>query len=367
MKFLFLDLEFASSNHNMKKICEFGYVLVDETFKIIEKLNLIINPNIEYSEWDQYVVEHILKRDMIVYNTSPKFTNFYELIKKLLYKSDYIFGFAVLNDITAINDELKRYDLEPLEFDFYDVQKLYNAATNNHQYDSLEKSLNHYNISTLNKLHDAENDAYNTMLVLKKIKEDLNSSLIDFINSCPDAKDKCYKYTTEKSEYLKENPELIKENNHILNNKFNKRRYSQLVDLVIPLKKGSEKFKNKKIYISKDYTDYNYIQTLNLIQLITDELGQYVKKFTDANIYVKNPTGNYDDDNKRIEEYHKKIGPHLKVIDFNELLETLEITIDDIKEIPTESFYFLKKDLEKYEEPEESISFFDLVRNHHHK
>ena len=44
-----------------------------------------------------------------------------------------------------------------------------------------------------------------------------------------------------------------------------------------------------------------------------------------------------------------------------------DITIDDIKEIPTESFYFLKKDLEKFEEPEESISFFDLVRNHHHK
>ena len=45
------------------------------------------------------------------------------------------------------------------------------------------------------------------------------------------------------------------------------------------------------------------------------------------------------DDNKRIEEYHKKIGPHLKVIDFDELLETLEITIDDIKDINQVEMY----------------------------
>ena len=52
MKYLFFDLEYASQKGGTSKICEFGYVVTDENFNILEKDNLIINPNIYRYEWD---------------------------------------------------------------------------------------------------------------------------------------------------------------------------------------------------------------------------------------------------------------------------------------------------------------------------
>ena len=40
-KYLFFDLEFAASPQSGKKICEFGYVLVNEKFELIERLNAL--------------------------------------------------------------------------------------------------------------------------------------------------------------------------------------------------------------------------------------------------------------------------------------------------------------------------------------
>ena len=37
MKYLFFDCEFATSKGGNEKICEFGFVMVDENFNIIMK------------------------------------------------------------------------------------------------------------------------------------------------------------------------------------------------------------------------------------------------------------------------------------------------------------------------------------------
>lgn len=52
MKYLFFDLEEATSKNNSLRICEFGYTMIDENFNILEKDNLIINPNINKDEWE---------------------------------------------------------------------------------------------------------------------------------------------------------------------------------------------------------------------------------------------------------------------------------------------------------------------------
>lgn len=368
MKYLFFDLEFAATLPSGKKICEFGYVLVNEKFELIERLNLLINPNIELNEWDNYVVDNILTRSYLVYLQQPSFECFYEQIKKLFKKSDYIFGYSILNDVTGINDELKRYGLPPLEYEFYDVQQIYSKNINVDQQFSLATALDHFKIQKEERLHDAETDAFHTMRVLQEILELSKLSINDLLISCPNAKDKCYDYTTERYEYLLKHPVLIKENNNIVKNKFNRRRYSQLVDNVIPLKKGNEKLLNKRVYISVDYTNYNYIQTLNFIQLIRNESGYFVKSYKEANLYVRFPGEHLKSDDEKIDEFRKRICPHLKVIEFNELLEILNVSIDDLNEIPEESFYFLKNEFkEDEEEVVDTASFFDLARDFRNK
>ena len=49
-KYLFFDCEFATSKGGEEKICEFGYVLVDDRFNVIYKGNIVINPNIKPNE-----------------------------------------------------------------------------------------------------------------------------------------------------------------------------------------------------------------------------------------------------------------------------------------------------------------------------
>ena len=41
MNYLFFDCEFASCKGGQEKICEFGYVMVDENFKVLYKGNII--------------------------------------------------------------------------------------------------------------------------------------------------------------------------------------------------------------------------------------------------------------------------------------------------------------------------------------
>lgn len=44
MKYLFFDIECASVFKNTAKICAFGYCLTDEDFHILEKEDILVNP-----------------------------------------------------------------------------------------------------------------------------------------------------------------------------------------------------------------------------------------------------------------------------------------------------------------------------------
>lgn len=92
MNYLFFDCEFASSKGGIERICEFGYVIVDEKFSIVEKDNLIINPNIDRKDWDYYALKKILTRKRIEYENNPSFFYYYNRIKNAIENVDYVFG-----------------------------------------------------------------------------------------------------------------------------------------------------------------------------------------------------------------------------------------------------------------------------------
>jgi hypothetical protein len=45
MKYLFFDCECANCYDHEGKICSFGYVITDESFRLLEEKDIIINPN----------------------------------------------------------------------------------------------------------------------------------------------------------------------------------------------------------------------------------------------------------------------------------------------------------------------------------
>ena len=124
MKYLFLDTEVATSKGS-KKICEFGYVITNESFDILERNNFIINPNIKRSDWDWYVVKNILSRKVREYEDNLEFDKYYLQIDSLINSVDYVFGHSINGDVMALNDECIRYNLPSINFDFYDIKEIF--------------------------------------------------------------------------------------------------------------------------------------------------------------------------------------------------------------------------------------------------
>ncbi len=189
MKYLFFDCEFASSLKRKEKICEFGYVLVDEKFNVLGAGNFIMNPYIPNNEWDWYALKHVLTRKKEEYLSKPNFPYFYKKILNLLNDADLILGYSVSADVHAVNCEFERYKLTPKDFIFFDIKDLYKEFAKLEKIVSLENALKEQKIYGNPNNHDAEADAYNTMLLAECIENKCDKSLSELLDSCPSSKD----------------------------------------------------------------------------------------------------------------------------------------------------------------------------------
>lgn len=84
MKYVYFDIECASNIDGKAKICSLGYVVTDSSFNILEKDDLVINPNIERKDYSAYVMNNIVKYTIEELESKQNFPFFYEKIKHLL-------------------------------------------------------------------------------------------------------------------------------------------------------------------------------------------------------------------------------------------------------------------------------------------
>lgn len=114
----------------MAKICVFGYCVCDEQFHILQKEDILINPNGKFHLTDRGGDGLVLPYDYDDFKKYPDFKAFYEKIKGLLEDKDsYVFGHAAINDVKYLCLETKRYKLPSFQFRFADTQVLYMAMT----------------------------------------------------------------------------------------------------------------------------------------------------------------------------------------------------------------------------------------------
>ena len=96
MKYLSFDIECCDGKH----ICEFGYVLIDENFNVLDRNCPTINPNHKFKLAGRAHESDIsLAFSEDVYVNSPTFDFYYDRIKKLLTTPNcQIVGFSLAND-----------------------------------------------------------------------------------------------------------------------------------------------------------------------------------------------------------------------------------------------------------------------------
>ena len=356
MKYLFYDLEYATSKGGNIKICEFGYVVTNEKFDVLERDNFIIDPNITRQDWDWWVIKNKLTRKVNEYENSPAFPHFYSNIKRLIDNADYVIGHTLNGDAKAINIECQRYDMPSLDYDFYDVKNIFREYSNTKKDTSVANILVALGIDGEQNEHDAETDAYNTMIELKKMLDSLGFTFEELIQICTSANDRTENYVVDSIEKARIKREReFKDNlngdgsNDIKRHGDNRKRYLQFLDNVKPVGKGSNKFKDKKVSISINYEEHHFKQMLNLIQMITNEGGQVILKASLSDIFVKYDVyledGSLRTDSKLnyVNEANDN-GANIEIIDFNELLDRLEITEEELDAMTLVSFDFLFED-----------------------
>jgi len=353
MKYLFFDLEYASSRGGIDRNCEFGYVVTDEKFNVIDRGNLIINPNLDRSEWDYRVVRKILTRPIKEYESNQTFPYHYNIIKNLISSADYILGHSINGDAKAINDDCKRYDLPSIDYEFYDIKLMYKEFSNTRKDTSVENILKALNIEEAGKSHDAEIDAYHTMLELKSMLDDLGVTLEEMLELCPNSKDETSNFVVKSIEEarIRKEEEFKKSlngdgSNDIRKHGDNRVRFLQFLDNVKPNKEGSNKFKDKKISISINYEEHHFRQMLNLIQLIVNEGGSLILKASLSNIFVKYDIIFEDGTLRNDSKYNyvceaNQNGADIEIIEFNELLDRLGISEEELDSMLMPSFDFL--------------------------
>ena len=130
MKYLFFDIECSNCFNGVGKMCEFGYVLMDEQCNIIKLGDIPMSPgrggeNRFYLKGRKHEKDLELAYDYEFYYSQPEFPAFYERIKAMMEDKDTVcFAYSMDNDIPHLYNACQRYKKEPLNYTCYDVQKL---------------------------------------------------------------------------------------------------------------------------------------------------------------------------------------------------------------------------------------------------
>lgn len=127
MQYLFFDIECASVFKNTAKICAFGYCLTDEQFHILEKDDILINPQGGFHLTDRKGSQGlVLPYEYKEFKHYPTFPQLAKRIYDLLEAPDtLVAGHATMNDVKYLNLEAKRFSLPSFRFDFADTQFVY--------------------------------------------------------------------------------------------------------------------------------------------------------------------------------------------------------------------------------------------------
>ena len=127
MKYLFFDIECSVVSKTAAKICAFGYCLTDAQFHILEKEDILINPQGGFHLTDRKGTQGlVLPYEYVKFKKFPTFLEKADKIYALLQDKDtLVAGHATMNDVKYLNFESKRFSLPSFCFDFADTQFVY--------------------------------------------------------------------------------------------------------------------------------------------------------------------------------------------------------------------------------------------------
>ena len=182
MKYLFFDIECAGVTKKSAKICAFGYCLTDDKFNILDKQDLLINPQGSFHLTDRKGEQGlVLPYTYGEFKKYPTFPQVVEKIRGLLEDRDtLVAGHATMNDVKYLNLESNRFSLNSFNFSFADTQFIYmNKIDEFSRQFALGKIAENLSVDFV--AHKAMDDAYATMRIAEAMCKEENTDFLGLL------------------------------------------------------------------------------------------------------------------------------------------------------------------------------------------
>ena len=337
MRYLAFDIECCDGKH----ICEFGYVITDEKYNIIKKSVITINPESKFN-----LVGRPGGRDLYLsfseeqYYNSPIFTTYYDDIKNLLeYPEQIVIGHAVGNDADFLRTACKRYNLSPINFQFFDSQKAYSEYTNIKKSISLENAENEMSLEKPERLHKSDDDALLSLQLVQAMCQNLEIDLTQLMDLCPTAcgssRNHMIRYTGDS---LKEMLLALENNSESLSKGKKEKCIKKFSESISPEGRIIKSRLNGKNYcFSRSFEMENIKLALILMQLMRNHGCSYNTKVTDNELYIATdkelsaPPEPHTRFMMALEKYNA--GEKMEILTFQDLYKLLNVTEDEVRKM----------------------------------
>lgn len=348
MNFCFFDIECANCYGGKGKICSFGYVLADENLNVVEKKDIVINPRSSFNLGPDLKLAYSKSE----FRQAAPFPDYYDEIGALLEYPDYVvLGYSIENDCNFLRADCQRYSLPCFDFPFYDVQCMIMQMFELNNMPSLPKALEFFGMHEDQEIHKSDDDAYMTMLAMKGACQHLGITPAELLARYPIAKGTLsefeirtnYKEEREKQKAAREaeRQKAISEanRNRIRYKSPNFYAFQRHLRRVSGQVAQDGPLKGQRIALSSGYEKNHYVQMLKLSELIAAKGGIYVQKASQCTLFAAceeiDGAGNVMPDKRRnIVEAAIEEGSDVKIILLPELLEILEISINELSDLP---------------------------------
>lgn len=369
MKYLFFDIECANCYGGKCKICEFGYVLTDDSFSIKEKEVIVINPA---APFENYVIKNMLAYPEGVYRSSKKFPAFYNKIGAYVTDPDTIvIGHTIDADAKYINDDCERYNLPFFKYDFHDIKFIYSSYLGIEDEVGLEKMCDYLQIQGPKHAHRSVDDALATMAVTKEISKRAGLSLSELIEKYPRGNGKTENgiITTvvkeERAAQKAREEEFLLSKGISLDNVFEGEHYRDFFKFLDGVQRTEKltkcEFTGKTLSVSNNYQKYHFKETINLVQILKNHGCTFRQKASECSYFVKYDFSDIDGNIlecsrlKQVLEANEK-GSSIKIITFSDMLEVLGIEEKELSETPLPDFslYDTRKSINSYKKEEQN-------------
>jgi len=362
MKYLSFDIECCDGKH----ICEFGYVLIDEQFNVLERDCITINPGYKFKLTGRDKESDIsLAFPEEVYYNSPNFDFYYDRIKSILTTPDcQIVGFSLSNDAGFLATAYELYGKEPISFTYYDFQKLYQGYTKAKNHTSVERFVAELQIPNIT-LHKSDDDSWAVIRALQIISEKEQLSLPETLKML---KKRNNNYRAERAK--EHNLSLIKKingGNLKAQNEFMKNFIHRLE---LSEEKKDDLFFGKSICISSHFQKKRFNEFLAIIERLYSLGATYTGKASVCDIFIEYQDGEEEEIRfasvKQAEEIENK---SIKVLSLEEALKTLNLTLDELNKVDyiNEKLYNERKERRRkrqayYSTEESKTTLGDLLK-----